>query len=265
MPPRHPVFHIAAPPDCAVAQRIELALSLRGVTLEMTTLRPHNGVAGQGRLTYRAPAQATGQAFAKGSLVLHDSVAMLELVEDLFPDHPLHPADPVLRAHHRDLIGRILVAHQSLAAVTSAQDPRDLDLAIYRLRDLLCPLDEALELPRQDRPQGPLSNLSIALAPLLWRLRVIDQHFQAKLGAGLPRLRAQAEVLLAHPAIAAVLDQAAAARLVARLTDSGPALAGQSLSDLWDRAFVSAGAENKLLSGGSRTKVPSIGRRDAFR
>ena len=235
MPPRAPVFHIAASQDCAVAQRLQLALSLRGVVPEVTALRPNNGVSGLTRLSYRGA--------GRGNLILYDSLAMLELVEDLFPDQPLHPADPALRAHHREMIGRILVAHQGLAAVMAARDPRGLDLAIYRLRDQLRPIDEQLEPPR---PKGPLvlSNLSIAMAPLLWRLRVIDGGFLAGLGAGLLRLRACADQLLADPAVTAVLDDAAASRFVARIKDSGSALTSTDLSSVWDRAFASAKPEN---------------------
>lgn len=256
MPAKPAQFHMAAPPDSAVAQRVQMALALRGAVAEVTALRPQNGLAGQGRLTCRVAGQ--------GCVVLHDGAAMLELVEDLFPEAPLHPADPALRAQHRELIGKVLAAHDSLATVLAARDPRDLDLAIFRLRDALRPLDD---LPAARRAEAPpaLSNLSIALAPLLWRLQVIDGAFQARLGAGLLRIRHQVQGLLQHPQIATVLDQAAAARLVARIRDSGAAVANPESWSVWDRAFASAGAENKLLSGGQRTKVPSIGSFDALR
>ncbi len=256
MPKSSPAFHLAASPDCAIAQRVQLALLLRGAAPEVTGLRMNTGASGKSRLTYRAAGQA--------ALVLHDGLAMLELIEDLFPDLPLHPADPVARARHREVIGKILVAHDNLSAVLAARDPRDLDLAIYRLREILRGIEDALEPVRSGRP-SPLTNLDICLVPLVWRLRVIDRGFLAGLGAGLPRLRDHADWLLADPAVVSVLDDASATCLLARIKESGAALACPDISSVWERAFASVKPENKLLQREQRTKVPSIGRPDALR
>lgn len=249
-------FHIAAPADCAVVQQMRLALALRGAVPEVTVLPDDPGAAGKARLTCRAR--------GLGVVVLHDAVAMLELVEDRFPDRPLHPADPLVRARHRELIGKVLAAHGSLGAVLAAPDPRDLDLAVYRLRDRLRAIADGLEPVRPTQP-FPLTNLALALAPLLWRLQVIDRNFGAMLGLGLPRLPEVADSLLVNPVVATVLDGAAAARLVARLQGGNMALGRIETSALWDRAFVAARAKNKLLPAGQRTKVPSIGRPAALR
>jgi hypothetical protein len=64
-------------------------------------------------LTVKRPKQA--------DLHLTGCFAMIELIEDFCPDHPLYPADPFARAGHRDMMetGRQIQHH--LSAATRAQ------------------------------------------------------------------------------------------------------------------------------------------------
>ncbi|GEM_PF-2152290 len=241
-------FHIAAPPDSAVAQRVQLALALHGVgvTVGPAATRPHLTVGCAGR----------------GKLVLGDSLAMLELIDRLFA--PRSAGNPAGRAARRQIVDQVLLAEDRLAAVIAARDGRDLDLAVYHLRESLRRIENGLAALPPTAPAGP-GLLDCALAPLLWRLQVLDRRFAARLGVGLPGLHALAVRLLALPQVAAVLNRAAADRLVSHLRDSGAALADAEVWTIWDRAFAPQRAENKVLFAGQRTKVPSIGRSGAFR
>lgn len=234
-------FHLAAPPDGALAQRVQLALALHGVAV---CLRPAEGAE-----------CLTVVCAGQGKLVLRDGIAMLDLIWRLFGARL--PADP----WQRDLLEQVLLAEERLAAVMAAQDARDLDLAVYHLRETLQRIGEGLG---RLTPAG-LQRVDVALAPLLWRLQVLDGRFGSQLGAGLPVLRAHAARLLAVPQVAALLDGAAAARLVARVRGSGAALADAEVWTIWDRAFAPQKTENKVLFAGARTKVPSIGRSGALR
>lgn len=239
-------FHLAAPPDGALAQRVQLALGLHGAAL---CLRPADGAA---RLTVVCAGQ--------GKLVLRDGIAMLDLIWRLFGARL--PTDPAQRAAQRDLLEQVVLAEERLAAVMVARDARDLDLAVYHLRETLKRIGKGLG---GLTPAAGLERTDVALAPLLWRLQVLDGGFGSQLGAGLPVLRVHAARLLAVPQVADLLDRAAAARLVARVRDSGAALADAEVWTVWDRAFAPRKMENKVLFAGARTKVPSIGRSGAFR
>lgn len=238
-------FHLAAPPDGALAQRVQLALALHGAAV---CVRPAEGAS---CLTVLC----TGQ----GKLVLRDGIAMLDLIWRLFGARL--PTDPAQRAARRDLLEQVVLAEERLAAVMAARDARDLDLAVYHLRETLQRIGKGLG---GLTPAG-LERTDVALAPLLWRLQVLDGRFGSQLGVGLPVLRAHAARLLAVPQVADLLDRAAAARLVARVRDSGAALADSEVWTIWDRAFAPQKMENKVLFAGARTKVPSIGRSGAFR
>lgn len=90
-----PGFRIIGPEGCPVAQRVALALVLRGQRINWL-------VGARARLVVE---QANGVVMA-----IEDGLAMIELIEDLHPDRRLHPANPELRASHREIMGGALRA-----------------------------------------------------------------------------------------------------------------------------------------------------------
>lgn len=228
-----PVFRITAERDCPVGQRVALALALRQRDSEWVTRADSGGA--------RLNVIREGQP----DLVLHDCQAMIEFIEDLHPDRPLHPEAPETRARHRNLMAAALRAQQRLKAVTLACDARDYDIAIYFLRNVLQRIETGLS---QETGIGqPLSNLDIVLAPLLWSILVLDRKLHTHIGVGLPHLMARGRALLRHPEISALLTDEAARRLVSTLERSGSLVAATSGPTDWRRALGPEGHEVRLV------------------
>ncbi|MDQ7775079.1 MAG: hypothetical protein Q4615_03785 [Paracoccus aminovorans] len=222
--PRHPRFRISGSALCPAAQRAGLALALRGLAF-----RPLPGP-GPTRLLIE---QAPGLVIA-----IESPVAMLELIEDLHPDLPLHPAEPALRARHRQLIAAADAAQAPMAAVTAARNLRDLDIAVFALRQRLLAIEaQLLQLPPE---AGAGSNLDIALAPLVWRLALLDRRHGLHLGDGLACAAARLARLLARPEARRVLSLGAGRAFLEALAARGAAVA--ALAEDWDRCFDSAPA-----------------------
>ncbi len=251
-------LHLAAPQDCPVAERVALALAPRGTTLERTVLRSGPGqVAGPARLTL----SRTGDV---RPVVVHDGLVMLELVEDLHPDQPLHPRDTARRARHRELMAQALRAQDRLAQVTVAQGPRDVDLEVHRLRGLLQALSLGIE-PLRGQGRQPLSNLDVVLAPLLWRILLLDAVYETHLGTGFETLMARGRWLIAQPEVGEVLTPAVGEAWVAALIAGGGGIVAEARAPDWSRALGPEGAEKNLLPQGATLKFPSIGRAPGFR
>ncbi|WP_017999523.1 hypothetical protein [Paracoccus sp. N5] len=178
---RHARFRISGSPLCPAAQRAGLALALRG--------RDFRPLRSPGKIRLLI-GQGSGLVLA-----IESPVAMLELIEDLHSGQPLHPAEPALRARHRQLIAATDAAQQALAAVLAARNLRDLDLAVFPLRQRLLGIEAEL----QALPEGGGSNLDIALAPLVWRLAVLDRRRGLHLGDGLPGAARRLALPLAWP------------------------------------------------------------------
>lgn len=247
-----PSFHLAALADCPVGARVALALALapRGTGLERSVLR-----SGTARLTLHG----TGRPPA----MIEDPLAMIELIEDLHPDQPLHPRDPARRAQHRAAMVRTLRAEARLARVLAARDPRDLDLEVHHLRHDLRQLQDGLE-PAPTARQ-PLSNRDVVLAPLLWALALLDGAFQSHLLTGLERISFYGDWLSQQEEIGAELAPARAGRLLEAVSRSEAAIAGHATRPDWAAAVGPLGKENQLLPHSQTRKIPSIGRGAALR
>lgn len=77
--------------------KVRLALRLKGLTF--TEIAPPGGY---GSAAYRAiVAAGSVPAIVHDGFALHESEAILEYLEDVFPDPPLHPRDLRARAWHR--------------------------------------------------------------------------------------------------------------------------------------------------------------------
>lgn len=215
--PSHPRFRISGSPICPAAQRAGLALVLRGRDFEQAR------GSGCTRLLIEQPHGLV--------LAIESPVAMLELIEDLHPEQPLHPADPALRARHRQLIAAADAAQGALQAVTAARNLRDLDIAAFALRQRLLAIEgELRHLPTTGR-----SNLDIALGPLVWRLAVLDRRYQLHLGDDLPAATQRLAQLLARPESRRVLSRANGRAFLHEIGAQGAAVA--MAAEDWDRCF----------------------------
>ncbi|UFM64631.1 hypothetical protein LOS78_13180 [Paracoccus sp. MA] len=217
-----PGFRIIGPEGCPVAQRAALALVLRGQRINWL-------VGARARLVVE---QANGVVMA-----IEDGLAMIELIEDLHPDRRLHPANPELRASHREIMGGALRAQGALAAVIAARNLRDLDIAVHDLRNRLARIEHAL--PDGD-PNPPLANLDVALLPLLWRIALLDLRHDTHLADGMPRCNRRLAAALRHPAVRQVLDRGAGRRFLEEVARRGAVLALDDPGSEWERHFEPA-------------------------
>ncbi len=219
-------FDIHAPQDSPAGQRAMLALAPRGAAF-----RWHAAI--QSRLVIAGPG---GEAE-----IVEDPLSMIERIEAHHPDQPLHPRDEERRARHRALMVAAMAAERRLDAVLSAGGTGQLDLALHFLFRSLEAIEAGIEPPpRTDRQ--PLSNLDVTLAPLLWRIVLLDRTAATFVLAPLPRLAARARWLMRQIEVNELFDAAAIGRFVAGLRVLTSA-EGAAADEDWSRALGPAGRD----------------------
>ena len=190
VPPR---FRLKAAPFCPVAQTAKVALAVRGTPWIHDPTRED------------APARllvhgGTGSNEASAT-VLADPWEMLDRIEAEHPQSPLLPADPAARAIAINRTQTGLALRRCLSAVTRATEPNECDVAVHSLRRRL----EQAEVTLVREEGHELGLVDVAFAPVLWRLRVLDERRDAHLLDGLPGLRRWGAILSSHPAVRVAL------------------------------------------------------------
>lgn len=222
-----PRLHVEAWSLCPQAQRLKIAAGLRGLSV---THRITSG--GEPQSVTIAPTVLTLSRAGLADLVVTDGLAMVELVEDLFPDHPLHPRDPGARAVQRDLMALGADAQTRLSRATRERSPQDLDLALGSLQARLLRI-ESLLATNTYRPGQSLTNVDVVLAPTLWRLQILDGQVQSHLLSGHPRLRQWAALLGTHPQLRDTLSPEAAELYFAVLHARRAAIVNPDIAVAW--------------------------------
>jgi maleylacetoacetate isomerase len=89
----------------SAAYRTRIALNLKGITHEMASIHLTKGGGQQHGADYRAinPQRRVPALTLDSGDVLIQSLAIIEYLDETFPEPPLLPADPVARAHVRAL------------------------------------------------------------------------------------------------------------------------------------------------------------------
>lgn len=246
---------LAAPRGNALAEAVRLAFTARGTDLPLVPVQAALSVAdGDLRLTLRS-----GVAPA---LILRDPLVMLEFAEDLHPSQRLLPRDPTLSAQHRQALSVLPRLARLIDRLSQASDPRDVDLQVYHLRDLLSQLIPVLA------PSGPSATLpslvDLAAAPLFWRIAALDQHFSTFLLSGFDAVKKRQDWLLGQAQVAAVLDSAVLSDWIAAIRARRALIAEADGLPDWTGALGPAGPnaapkEKELPKGASTTKIRSIG------
>lgn len=225
------LLHLESWALCPIAQRVLIAAALRG---QRVTRRITSG--GEPQSTTIEPTILTVQS-DRTEVQVTDGLAMVELVEDLFPDAPLHPRDPAARALHRNLMAIAAEAQTRLSRAARDRQAQDLDLSLGNLEAQLGRLEARLA-AGDHAPGGRVANVDVVLAPLLWRLRILDEQAGTQLLPRFARLRRWSDWLAVQPVLRDILTAEAAdlyfAVLHARralIVDAEVSLAWQSVSD----------------------------------
>ncbi|MCA3444678.1 MAG: hypothetical protein INF52_15150 [Rhodobacter sp.] len=217
-------FHLISAPFCPDAERAMIALTWRGTAV---TQERRDG-----------PARLVVRRAGAHDLHLTDPLVMLELIEDLHPDQPLHPRDQIMKADHRDLMARALLVQARLARVIAAASAQDLDLAVYFLRDELARIEPRLH--RHSRiPGHGLFNIDIAFAPVLWRLATLDHQAGAFLLSGFPQLAEWAAGITNHAVRHEIRSGGALADWLDTLRNEGRAVVSPGSASLEELAASS--------------------------
>ena len=222
-------FHLRCTATCPVAQRAMIALAERGrsCSVDIVAEMPSKGqdrASGLSVLTVRHPGRT--------EVSLTETIAMIELIEDLHPDHRMYPADPFERAVHREMIetGRQIQYH--LSSATRAREANDLDMLVHRMRAPLLRAEGRVQagfpvaVPR-------LSNVDAVFAPTLWRLRALDAAYRTFFLSGCPGLTAWADRVLALPVVRSVLPETLVPVYLEGLVRRGALLADAQQSSAW--------------------------------
>jgi serine O-acetyltransferase len=208
--------------DCLTAQRAALALVLCG--------RPAKPVVGtHTELRLADP--------FRQDLIQREPLAMLAALDALCPG-TLFSTDPELRAGQQGLIGHAADADARLAEVTKARNHRDLDIAIHLLRDVMLRIERSFD----NRGAAPVLDARDAvIAPLIWRMMLLDRHYRTYLCLGLDRSMALAGRMLDLPGADVVLDDLAAGEFLDQLSPEAVIRLPEDMRPDWAPALGPAG------------------------
>jgi len=189
-------------PLSIVPRRVRIAFREKGVAYEEVEVDLPGG-AHRGPEFRRLNPFAQVPVLEDGDLVVAESVAILEYLEERFPTPALLPADPASRAVTRQFM---LWAYDHIASAWEAwmaqwfKGVPAADLSVRRGRDLLAAHLDVLEARLRERTWlvGEYSLADICYAPVV---TVLDRVRLGDLVNERPAVRAWVERLLARPAV----------------------------------------------------------------
>ena len=188
------------------AFRVRIALNLKGLTREDIVINLDRG--DQFKPEYRAQnPQAVVPTLYDGNAKLFQSVAILEYLEEKYPNPPLLPKEPGQKAKARILIdygmshfdGPYQKLRMELMKEQKDQNPQVIDDAKSELRKLLQRLEN--EIGAQQYLMGDFSLVDADLLPRFTRL----EGFGVLPDPSLPRLGKYLERMKARPSVKAIL------------------------------------------------------------
>lgn len=144
--------------------------------------------------------------------VLFESAVICDYLEDAYPDHPLHPAQPIQRAKQR---GWIEFSSAVLADIWGFETARDAATASRKATDLR----SKFLLLEKTLGEGPFfagagfSLVDAAFAPVFRYFDVFDEIADFGIFAGLDRLMLWRRQLAMRPSVQAAVTADYAARL----------------------------------------------------
>jgi glutathione S-transferase len=230
-------FHLDATRICPVGQRARIAFAAHGLEFTFAEAREiYSRRQGGYSLAAELPL-LTVTLPERQPTRLSDSLAIIELIDELSPGTSLHPSDPLDRARHRDISGLGLLAQYQLSYAARATQHNVLDVQIHRLNDTLRRLNSRLE---QGLYKGslPISNVDVILAPTLWRMQVLDLWTGTYFLTPYPLLRALTDRILPLSAVAEVLSERAVEDYLSALRARGALIADRNRNDDWSAAFA---------------------------
>lgn len=134
-----------------------------------------------------------------GDDVLFESAAINEYIDETHPPS-MHPADPLRRAHNRAWIEFGSSLNLGLHDIMTAKGSAALDKCSDTMRIKLARVEEQLG-------QGPFFNgadfclIDAAYAPTLMRIQLLHDIHGLQLSAGLDKLQAWSQILLARDSV----------------------------------------------------------------
>lgn len=143
--------------------------------------------------------------------------------------------DPDIVLAERQWVRLACTAADCLDGIMSANNPRDLDLAIHQLRNALA------RFQRQSGFNVGPSLRDAVLVPVLWRIAVMDRAFGCFIGIGFDPLARRSARLLARHDGGRMLGEVAARRFVARLCATRAFVACPDARCDWSPALGPAG------------------------
>lgn len=170
---------------CQFSHRVRMVLAEKGVAVEIEEVVP--GVVSE-EVAELNP-YGTTPTLVDRDLALHNTMVMMEYLDERFPHPPLLPVYPVARAHSRQYMHRIERDWcEPAEAILRGEDVKRIDRLRQELRDSLL----GVAVVFSEKPffmSDEFTLVDCVMAPLLWRLDV--------LGVKLPNVR-QVKPLVAY-------------------------------------------------------------------
>ena len=148
------------------SHRVRIVLAEKGVTVDYVEVNPNNIPA---ELSELNPYNSLPTLLDR-ELVLYNTTAMMEYLDERFPHPPLLPVYPVARAENRQFVYRIEKDWSPLVkTITQSKNKDAIAKAVKQLRDSLTTIAPIFS----EKPffmSEEFSLVDCCLSPILWRL-----------------------------------------------------------------------------------------------
>lgn len=181
---------------CPYVQRIIIALLEKGIPYEVEYIDLANKPEWFLKIS---PFGKVPVLIVDDKHVLFESVPILEYLEEIAPEKPLHPKDPIQKAINRAWFDYISGIYGSFIGVATATDEQSFQEKVKEIATKYEKLEPNIKGPFFNGEQ--FSIIDVLLAPNLRALTILENDFKVDIFGKFPKLQQYRNLILERPSV----------------------------------------------------------------